>query len=92
MPWSNNRPKGNSRGYGPDHTATRRQLIAQLEHDGIGTCCIGGEPIYPSMGRNLHLDHTPDRTGYRGLACARHNMQDGARRGRARQTASRLRW
>lgn len=85
MPWSSNRPPGEGRGYGQAHVKARRQFMAQLEQDGVGRCCIGGEPIYPNMGRHLHLDHTPDRQGYRGLACARHNRSDGAKRGRARQ-------
>jgi hypothetical protein len=86
------RPRASSsaRGYGTEHNRHRKALLDQLQRDGIGTCCIGGEPIYP--GQRLHLDHLPDRSGYRGLACARHNVRDGARRGRARQDASRLRW
>lgn len=92
MPWSSSRPRSDTRGYGPDHVKARAAYMAELQAAGVGVCCIGGEPIYPSMGSSLHLDHTPDRQGYRGLACARHNRQDGARRGRARQTSSHLRW
>lgn len=92
MPWSRSRPPTDQRGYGAAHVKARAAYMAQLERDGVGVCCIGGEPIYPSMGRNLHLDHTPDRTGYRGLACARHNRSDGAKRGRARQDSTRLAW
>ena len=92
MSWRNDRPDTSTRGYGASHAAARREHLAQLERDGIGVCCIGGEPIYPSMGSDLHLDHTPDRTGYRGLACAAHNRQDGAKRGRARQDTTPLRW
>lgn len=85
-------PKGSTtaRGYGSEHMKARRAYLAQLERDGVGVCCIGGEPIYP--GQRLHLDHTPDRSGYRGLACARHNIIDAAKRGRARQNVSRLYW
>lgn len=90
MPWSSSRPRSDQRGYGKEHRAARAKAIAELERNGVGICCIGGEPIYP--GQRLHLDHTPDRTGYRGLACAAHNVRDGARRGRARQNATRLRW
>jgi hypothetical protein len=89
MPWSNARPNPERRGYGKEHRAIRAAAIAELERNGVGICCIGGEPIYP--GQALHLDHTPDRTGYRGLACARHNRSDGARRGRARQNVIQLR-
>jgi hypothetical protein len=90
MPWSSSRPPPDQRGYGKAHREARAAAIAKLKRDGVGICCIGGEPIYP--GQALHLDHTPDRQSYRGLACARHNRSDGARRGRARQNATRLRW
>lgn len=90
MPWSSSRPSADARGYGAEHRKARAAALAQLDRDGVGICCIGGEPIYP--GQNLHLDHTPDRQSYRGLACAAHNRSDGARRGRARQNSSPLRW
>ena len=89
MPWSRSRPSTDQRGYGTEHRKARAAAIAQLERDGIGRCCIGGEPIYP--GQALHLDHTPDRSAYRGLACARHNRSDGAKRGRARQNVIAMR-
>jgi hypothetical protein len=89
MPWAKSRPSADKRGYGNEHRKARAAAIAQLERAGVGICCIGGEPIYP--GQALHLDHTPDRTGYRGLACARHNRSDGAKRGRARQNVIRMR-
>lgn len=87
MPWSSSRPPADQRGYGAAHVRARKAALAQLEAVGVGVCCIGGEPIYPGMA--LHLDHTPDRQSYRGLACARHNRSDGARRGRARQNTRR---
>jgi len=90
MPWSRSRPSADKRGYGTEHRKARAAAMAQLERDGIGRCCIGGEPIYP--GQALHLDHTPDRSAYRGLACAKHNRSDGAKRGRARQNVTSLRW
>ena len=90
MPWSRSRPPAEQRGYGPEHRKARAAALARLDRAGIGVCCLGGEPIYP--GQDLHLDHTPDHLGYRGLACARHNVQDGAKRGRGRQTSSPLRW
>ena len=65
----------------------RATLMADLERAGVGVCCLGGEPIYPWQ--EVHLDHTADRRGYRGLACAKHNLEDGARRGRARQSSNR---
>lgn len=90
MAFAKPRASTTARGYGSAHAKARRAALDALERAGVGVCCIGGEPIYP--GQRLHLDHTPDRTGYRGLACARHNRHDGAVRGRARQTATRLRW
>lgn len=90
MPWKTSRPKASERGYGTQHSKARATYMAQLQRDGVGACCICGRPIAPGM--DLHLDHTPDRTGYRGLAHACCNRSDGAKRGRARQTASLLRW
>lgn len=91
-------------GYSGRHVKVRAALIAR--HRVGDPCCIGGEPLGPA-GRELHLDHCPlckgqgcnapgcgacGFPGYRGLACARHNRQDGARRGRTRLKTSRLRW
>jgi hypothetical protein len=42
-------------------------------------------------GDDLHLDHEPDRTGYRGFAHAVCNVVDGARRGGAATRDKRLR-
>ena len=89
MPWSH-RPSRDPSVYGAAHRKARKDALAALARAGVGVCCLGGEPIYP--GQALHLDHRPDRRGYRGLACAQHNVQDGARRGRARQEQSQLRW
>lgn len=86
MAWSKPKASSTARGYGAEHKAARAAWLAALDSAGVGVCCIGGEPIYP--GQRLHLDHLPDRSGYRGLACARHNLVDGARRGRARQTTT----
>lgn len=84
------------------HRQYRAAAMAALARVGAGLCCLGGEAIYPSMGRDLHADHCPlcrgrgcdscGGIGYRGLACARHNRSDGARRGAARQSTSPLRW
>lgn len=85
------RPKASAtaRGYGKEHQAERARRLAELERNGVGVCCIGGEPIYP--GQRLHLDHDPTRSGYRGLACAKHNVTDGARRGALIANAQRKR-
>lgn len=85
--WDSARPGG--KGYvapkyrTKEHRTERARRMAELTRNGVGVCCLGGEPIYPWMA--LHLDHTPDGTGYRGLACATHNRSDGAKRGRAKQ-------
>jgi hypothetical protein len=86
MPWSSSRPKGSTRGYGYGHAKARAAYMAQLERDGAGVCCICGRTITPGM--DLHLDHSPDRQTYRGLAHAVCNRRDGAKRGRDRQTVT----
>lgn len=72
-----------ARGYGAEHRAARAAALAELAAAGVGRCCIGGEPIYP--GQPLDLDHAPDRSYYRGLACRAHNRSDGASRGNYRR-------
>jgi hypothetical protein len=46
---------------------------------GCASCCRCGYPIEP--GTRWHLDHTEDRTGYRGVAHARCNLKAAAERG-----------
>lgn len=78
-----------SRGYGAAHNRERAKWKPRVEA-GHATCCLCGEPIKP--GSKWHLDHTPDRSGYRGVAHASCNTSDGATRGnRARAHTSR-RW
>lgn len=81
-----------------DHKRARAQLLATYTPG--DPCCICGHPMWPPTS-NLHADHDPDdHTRYRGLAhgttpcqdCGqRCNVQDGARRGRARQNTP-TRW
>ncbi len=66
------------RGYGVQHQRTRARLIARAYGQLCGLC---GQVMEP--GQDLDLDHTPDRTGYRGMAHASCNRSDGARRGNA---------
>ena len=87
MPWSNSRPRSGE--YGSAHAKARKALAAQ--HDPTDPCTRCGQALGP-MGRWLHLDHNRDRSGYLGFAHARCNLRAGAREGRARQNASRLRW
>lgn len=70
------------RGYGSQHQQERERRLAQYKPG--DRCAHGGEPMWwwpLELARtHLHLPHTPDRTGYLpGLACARHNLADGAR-------------
>jgi hypothetical protein len=98
MPWSRSRPSSDDRGYGPAHRKARLAYLAAYQPG--DPCCLCGHPMHgPTSG--LELDHLPGTQTYRGLAhgmtrCStcglRCNRTDGARRGRARQTSSHLRW
>ncbi|MFJ9114470.1 endonuclease domain-containing protein [Streptomyces sp. NPDC102394] len=69
-----------AQGYGYSHQALRRALLP----DAYGKPCPHcGKPML--RGQSLDLDHTPDRSGYRGMAHASCNRADGARRGNARR-------
>lgn len=75
------------RGYGAEHQAIRKALLDQAYGQLCHHC---GHPMV--KGQALDLDHTADRTGYRGFAHASCNRRDGARRGnrqRRRSTALR---
>lgn len=87
MPWSRSRPR--SAEYGRAHTAARQHWA--MNHHPAHPCSRCGKPLGP-MGPDLHLDHTDDRSGYRGFAHARCNVEAGAREGRARQTTTQLDW
>jgi len=64
------------RGYGTTH----KRLRAKLLPTAYGTPCpLCGDPMWPHQ--DLHLDHTPDRKGYRGIVHATCNTSDGATRG-----------
>lgn len=71
------------RGYGPAHRKARAKWKARIAQDGGTQCCICGYWVDPD--EQWHLDHTEDRTGYRGVAHARCNIRDGAKRGRTKQ-------
>lgn len=67
-------------GYGYQHQKLRQTLLA----DAYGRPCPHcGLPMLP--GQRLDLDHTADRSGYRGMAHASCNRSDGARRGNAKR-------
>ena len=68
--------KTRARGYGTEHQALRARLLPLA----IGTACpLCGDVM--GEGDELHLDHTEDRSGYRGIVHAACNVADGARRG-----------
>jgi hypothetical protein len=66
------------RGYGKEHRIVRDRW-KKLVDAGQADCCLCGYWIEP--GSAWHLDHTEDRSGYRGAAHAACNTSDGARRG-----------
>lgn len=83
--WS--RAKTESRGYGRRHQLARQAMLVQVEAGDVD-CCLCGEPIHPNEA--WHLDHTPERDGYRGAAHALCNVRDGARRGARNSQQRRL--
>ena len=63
------------RGYGAAHQSLR----ATLAPAATGMVChLCGDIM--RAGQRLALDHTPDRTGYRGMTHESCNARDGARR------------
>ena len=74
-----------SRGYDAAHYRLRRALLPLAWGS---PCSLCGEVMLE--GDDVHLDHTEDRSGYRGFSHARCNVLDGARRGGAATRAKRL--
>lgn len=69
-----------TRGYGYSHQVLRRALLPGA----YGTPCPRcGERMQP--GQPLDLDHTEDRTGYRGMAHATCNRRAGAHKTNAQR-------
>ena len=73
------------RGYDRAHELTREELLPQAYGQPCRYC---GQRMWPHQ--NLVLDHTADRTGYRGIVHADYrdcpaggNATEGARRGNA---------
>jgi len=101
MSWAKSRPAGTQAKYrSAEHREYRESLVRDLERDGFLTC-TADECVMPTRiitnpnGRardGLHAGHEDDGITYRGpqhFAC---NVKDGAKRGRARQGVTRLRW
>src|SRR5512143_1351333 len=61
------------RGYGYAHVQERSRWVPLVEQ-GCVTCVLCGGWVQP--GTPWHLDHLPDRTGYRGVAHASCNVRD----------------
>ncbi len=75
------------RGYGTTHQRLRRRLLSQAYGQPCTRC---GQVM--EHGQSLDLDHTDDRTGYRGFSHSHCNRSAGAKkRNRLRQAASRFR-
>lgn len=77
----------------PEHKRARRALLAIFTPG--DPCCLCGKPMWldsNGSARKLHADHDPNTGGYRGLAHAKCNTRDGAKRGRARQIVTTLKW
>lgn len=97
MGWSTHRPGMNPIYRTKAHREARAALLRAYQPG--DPCCLCGHPMWPRPdGRtdNLHADHEPGTTSYRGLAhgspcqeCGKNcNQVDGAKRGRARQEQS----
>ncbi len=87
MPWSRSRPR--SRKYGHKHATDRKAWAAR--HQPTDLCGLCGRPLGP-MRPGLHLAHDPTGTtivGFWHRAC---NLQEAAKRARAKQNTSRLKW
>lgn len=79
-----------ARGYGPEHRKARAAKAEEIKRTGGAPCVFCGRWIRPT--EPWHLDHTPDRTAYRGIAHPACNRSDGARRGAQRSRKPRRRW
>jgi hypothetical protein len=69
------RPSAHARGYGRQHELLRLRLLPQAYGQ---DCHLCGAVMLQDQ--ELHLDHTPDRAGYRGMAHAWCNNRDGLQR------------
>jgi hypothetical protein len=70
-------------GYGYDHQQLRKALLPEA----YGQPCVHCQLVM-LPGQDLDLDHTADRTAYRGFAHASCNRSEGARRGNAQRRRS----
>lgn len=93
MPWSTARPGGagyvNPKYRTPEHRAKVAQYKRQ-QAAGKAHCWRCGRWLPP--GAPLHAGHDDTGTTYMGPECPPCNRSDAARRARARQNTSPLRW
>lgn len=80
------RPGTSRRGYGTAHQKLRAELLP-LAYG--ARCHFCGDLM--QEGDDLHLDHTEDRSGYRGITHSACNIADGSRRGGQAMRKQRLR-
>lgn len=74
------------RGYGSEHQSIRRALLDAAYGQPCHHC---GIPML--KGQQLDLDHTADRSAYRGFAHAHCNRSEGAKRGNRQRRPKRMR-
>jgi hypothetical protein len=98
VPWSKSRPRGKSvdpKYQSKEHRDARAAMKAQIERDGYGYCA---QPVCVMPSRLITLTmrwcagHNDAGTAYIGPVHQRCNVRDGAKRGRARQNATTLKW
>jgi hypothetical protein len=80
------------RGYGATHKQARAAALADLQRYDGQPCHHCGKPMWHATAALLDLDHTDDRTAYRGLAhrgCNRRAGQAKAMRNRVAQSTQR---
>jgi hypothetical protein len=75
------------RGYGAEHRKARAEWKSIVDAQGGIDCCLCGGWI--GADEKWHLDHTPERDGYRGAAHPHCNVRDGASRGARRSNQGR---
>lgn len=76
--------RAGDRGYGAEHRRIRAALLPTMPGQPCTRC-----GITLRQGDDVHLDHTEDRTGYLGWACARCNTSaGGVKGGRSRRATS----
>ena len=100
MSWDGTRGPTDPKYRTKQHRQYRAGLVAQLKRDGYlictaKTCVMPSRVITNPNGRardGLHAGHDDSGTRYDGPQHAACNVSDGARRGRARQGSSSLRW